>query len=175
MCIALVVGHSSKNKGAKNKAFNVFEYDINKKLAIDIKDILGSKVEIVYRLNGYIQLPNDINKFNPNLILSLHCNAYNTKISGSEVLYYYKSECSKQIAQVFQSKIVNVLGLSDRGIKGKSSEDRGGYLLRYTNAPCLILEPCFLDNDSDFAVFMCKYDEYVKSISSIIEVYNNLI
>jgi len=169
----LVVGHSEVSQGAKNKSFCVSEYSINKKLAIDIKKVLGSKVEIVYRLNGYIQLPNGINKLNPNLILSLHCNAYNTKVSGSEVLYYYKSERSKKIAQIFQSKIVNVLELSDRGIKGKSSEDRGGYLLRYTDAPCLIMEPYFIDNDSDFTRFLCKYKSYVECICNTIEEINN--
>ncbi|UCG13233.1 MAG: N-acetylmuramoyl-L-alanine amidase [Deltaproteobacteria bacterium] len=28
---------------------------------------------------------------------------------------------------------------------------RGGYLLRYTNAPCVIAEPFFIDNDEDLA------------------------
>ena len=37
------------------------------------------------------------------------------------------------------------------GVKPKKSEDRGGYLLRYTHAPCVIAEPFFIDNDEDLA------------------------
>jgi len=32
---------------------------------------------------------------------------------------------------------------------GKQYEERGGYLLRYTGAPCVIAEPFFIDNDQD--------------------------
>ena len=174
MNVALVVGHSKEKKGAKNKSFNVYEYDLNNKLANDIKDLLD--IKIVYRDNGYNNLPFTINRQDPKFVLSLHANAYNTKTSGSEILYYHKSPRGKRISQIFQDTVVDVLGLKDRGVKGRTSKDRGGYLLKYTYAPCLIMEPFFIDNDDDLLVFMCKYKEYVKVISKTIEeVYNNLI
>ena len=36
-------------------------------------------------------------------------------------------------------------------MKPKTSKDRGGYLLKYTNAPCVIAESFFIDNDDDLA------------------------
>ena len=78
-------------------------------------------------------------------------NAFNGRASGTEVLYYHRSEVGKTIAEILQGGLVDFLGLPDRGIKPKTSEDRGGYLLRYTNAPCVIAEPFFIDNDQDLA------------------------
>jgi len=175
MTIALVVGHTEDKKGAKNKSFGVYEYNINNKLAKDIKKILSDKVDIVYRLNGYKNLPSDISKIDPKFILSLHSNAFNTKASGSETLYYHKSKTGKMIAQVFQNLIVKSLGLKDRGIKSKTAEDRGGYLLKYTQAPCIIMEPYFIDNDDDFTTYLCKYKNYVENISNTIEEVSNQI
>ena len=55
------------------------------------------------------------------------------------------------IAEILKNALVENLKLPDRVIKPKTSEDRGGYLLRYTKAPCVIAEPFFIDNDDDLA------------------------
>jgi N-acetylmuramoyl-L-alanine amidase len=65
------------------------------------------------------------------------------------VLYYHRSEKGKKMAEILLSHLVDHLKLAKRGIKQKTSEDRGGYLLRYTKAPCVIAEPFFIDNDDD--------------------------
>ncbi len=67
------------------------------------------------------------------------------------MLYYHSSDAGRTIAEILQRCLVDFLSLPDRGIKPKTSEDRGGYLLRYTNAPCVIAEPFFIDNDHDLA------------------------
>jgi N-acetylmuramoyl-L-alanine amidase len=91
--------------------------------------------------------------------------------SGTEVLYYHTSQKGKQMAEILQNHLVTYLGLKDRGIKPKSAEDRGGYLLRYTNAPCVIAEPFFIDNDQDLSVAMLNKsglaDAYIKAIDEI--------
>ncbi|MDL1985814.1 MAG: N-acetylmuramoyl-L-alanine amidase [Deltaproteobacteria bacterium] len=116
----------------------------------------GSTVDLtpfsqrIYR-RTYKDLPDDINALNPNFIISLHCNAFNTQVAGTEVLYYHKSENGKKMAEILLKYLLEHLKLPDRGIKSRMSEDRGGYLLRYTQAPCLIAEPFFIDNNSDLA------------------------
>ena len=72
-------------------------------------------------------------------------------------MYYHKSKQGKAIAQIFQNNMLSALGLSNRGLKPISAEDRGGYLLRYTNAPCVLIEPFFIDNNSDFDIVMNSY------------------
>ena len=80
------------------------------------------------------------------------------------------------MAEILLNHLVEHLKLPDRGIKPKTSEDRGGYLLRYTNAPCVIAEPFFIDNDSDLARAQEDKDidelavAYAKAIEEISQV-----
>ena len=148
---ALVIGHKKSSPGAGNERAGIHEFDFNDDLAGRIeKKVRRTHVQRVYR-RTYEELPGDINGLNPNFVLSLHCNAYNGRASGTEVLYYHKSKVSEGIAKILQNHLVEFLGLQDRGIQPKTSEDRGGYLLRYTNAPCVIAEPFFIDNHQDLA------------------------
>ncbi len=166
--LALVIGHSEKSKGAYNKDNNISEFDFNQKLVHDISNILRINHTIVYR-NGYKNLPKDINKLNPSHVISFHCNAFNTKATGTEVLYYHTSFKGKKMAKILQSKMVEILGLPDRGIKSRTVEDRGGYLLKYTNAPCVILEPFFIDNNGDLKAARSKYNQLVQGFVDTLE------
>lgn len=148
MKVALVVGHKESSPGACNSTCNVCEFGFNDRLVQKIDCLLDERceTEIVYR-DTYKALPDKVNELNPDFVICFHANAFNTKVSGAETLYYYKSKKGKRIAEIFQERLVDVLGLHDRGIKPKSSEQRGGYMLKCTNAPCVILEPFFIDND----------------------------
>ena len=171
---ALVIGHKKTSPGAVNKSQNLSEFDYNEQLAMDIeyalKDQEDVHVQKVYR-RTYDSLPTDINELAPDFIVSLHCNAFNRKASGTEVLFYHKSKKGKELAKTLNKSLVKALGLPNRGVKAKGSEDRGGYLLKKTSAPCLIAEPFFIDNDEDLAVAETRYAElvraYAKSISKM--------
>jgi N-acetylmuramoyl-L-alanine amidase len=148
---ALVIGHKKNSPGAGNERTGIHEFDFNDELAIRIENkVKKTRIQRVYR-RTWGELPTDINGFDPNFVLSLHCNAYNGQASGTEVLYYHKSKIGEYIAKILQRHLVEFLGLSDRGIQPKTSEDRGGNLLRYTKAPCVVAEPFFIDNDEDLA------------------------
>jgi N-acetylmuramoyl-L-alanine amidase len=148
---ALVIGHKKNSPGAGNERTGIHEFDFNDELAIRIENkVKKTRIQRVYR-RTWGELPTDINGFDPNFVLSLHCNAYNGQASGTEVLYYHKSKIGEYIAKILQRHLVEFLGLSDRGIQPKTSEDRGGNLLRYTKAPCVVAEPFFIDNDQDLA------------------------
>jgi len=171
---ALVIGHKKRSPGAINLNSNLAEFDFNENLAIRIeKEVKKVEMQRIYR-RTYKELPDDINELNPDFILSLHCNAFNTKASGTEVLYYYKSEKGKKMAEILLKYLVEHLKLPNRGIKPKTAEDRGGYLLRYTKAPCIIAEPFFIDNDDDLARAQEDIDglaaAYAKAIEEIAEV-----
>jgi len=173
---ALVIGHKKSSPGAVNERAGLSEFDFNEDLAIRIeKKVKKTEVQRIYR-RTYKELPDDINSLDPDFIVSLHCNAFNGKASGTEVLYYHKSEEGKKIAEILLNHLVEHLKLPDRGIKPKTAEDRGGHLLRYTGAPCLIAEPFFIDNDSDLS--RAQEDEdidelavaYAKAIEEISQV-----
>lgn len=151
---AIVVGHKKTSPGAYNETYHISEFEYNNDIAIKIDKILSdSKIvntQIIYR-RTYKSLPDDINELNPDFIISLHCNAFNKKAIGCEVLYYHKSMIGKKIADILYRYLYSVLPYKkrNRGIKPITSEDRGGYLLKHTNAPCLIAEPFFIDNDEE--------------------------
>lgn len=170
---ALVIGHKKKTPGAVNVNKNITEFDFNEDLALRIEKKVGkSQVQRIYR-RTYKQLPDDINELNSDFIISLHCNAFDTNVSGTEVLYYHRSEKGKKMAEILLSHLVDHLKLTNRGIKPKTSEDRGGYLLRYSKPPCVIAEPFFIDNDNDLARAQEDIDglagTYAKAIDQISE------
>ncbi len=172
MKIALVVGHSKKAKGARNRASKMTEFDYNDELVKKIAVMLnkrGIDNVIVYR-DSYSALPGKINAKKPTFILSFHANSCkNDAVSGSEVLYYKDSKKGKLLAQVMLNAIVKTLELRNRGIKPRSESDRGGYLLKNTHAACVILEPFFINNNADCETATNKLDELAVSIALAIE------
>ena len=168
--IALVIGHTSASPGAVNRPAGLSEYAFNAPLATDIVSALENasvNTQLVYR-SSYRGLPAQINALKPNFIISLHCNAYNTKATGTETLYYHSSRRSQKLATILQTHLVDTLELADRGIKPKSSEDRGGYLLRYTHAPCVIAEPFFIDNSRDLQTAQSRRADLVEAYANTI-------
>lgn len=166
---ALVIGHKKLSPGAMNKAQGLTEFDFNDDLAKRIEGYVNEAViQRVYR-RTWGELPADINTVDPGFIVSLHCNAFNTEASGTEVLYYHRSQNGKKIAEILHHRLVEYLKLKDRGIKPKTAEDRGGYLLCYTKAPCIIAEPFFIDNDSDLARAQTDVDGLAKAYAKAID------
>ncbi len=165
---ALVIGHKNSSQGAVNKSSGTTEFTFNESLSKKIEDaVTGVTVQRIFR-RTYQTLPGDINDFNPDFIISLHCNAFNESVSGTEVLYYHRSTKGEQFAAVLQKKLLKALKLNDRGIKPKTAEDRGGFLLRYTQAPCILAEHFFIDNDSDLKIAKKNQKQLVQAYADAI-------
>ncbi len=168
---ALVVGHKLDSPGACNETQGLCEFELNNELVDLIISRLASSIdpdggiELVKVLRDtYRGLPNDINMLNPDFVVSFHCNAFNKRASGTETLYYHKSVKGRKIAKCFQENMLHILELKDRGIKGIDVEDRGGHLLKYTNAPCVLIEPFFIDNNSDFNKYTANKLMFIQAI-----------
>lgn len=157
--IALIVGHSQAKQGASNDD-GMTEYLFNDELAQMIAPILlerGYEPLIVYRQASLRELVVAVNNTGADMALSLHCNAFNKKASGSEVLHYAGSANGERLARCINMNVLDALELPDRGLRpvdvahqGRAG-DRGGYLCFKTMMPTVILEPFFIDNDSDLA------------------------
>ena len=172
MEIVLIVGHKEFSQGASNKTYNIAEFGFNTSLVDDIIDqYIGDNVLIKVLRTSYRSVPYSVNEKNPDFAISFHCNAYNTKVSGTEMLYYHRSTKGKLMAEILQKNICDALHLRSRGIKPKTVEDRGGYILKYIYCPIVIAEPFFIDNDSDYDIALEHRDAlikaYVKSIDDI--------
>jgi len=172
---ALVIGHKKDSPGAMNKKHNIGEFEFNERLAPMIESrVKNTRVQRVYR-RAYAQLPADINALNPAFVVSLHCNANDGTASGSEVLYYHKSLKGMEIAAIMLGYLVSHLKFPNRGIKPKTSEEKGGYLLRYTSAPCIIAEPFFIDNDSDLVHVMADMEGLASAYALAIDEISKVL
>lgn len=166
--VALIIGHSQDDQGARNKTSNISEFMFNSYLAEIIQHELKSKgyiVHTIHRDSGYGDLPRKVNETKVDIAISLHCNAFNNIAHGSEVLYYNGSENGRHLAGFIQEYVVFTLGTENRGLKpceydyvGKTG-DKGGYLLKYTSMPCVIVEPFFIDCDESLHLAQCKFRE----------------
>ena len=160
---SLVIGHKEEKPGACNDKHGICEFEFNKYLVLAVSKELDYIPHRVHFRRSYSELPSQINALDPGFIISFHCNAYNGSASGTEVLYYETSRKGKVIADILNRELVKALELRDRGIKPKSEEDRGGYLLKNTIAPCVICEPFFIDNDSDLERAQERRDDLVNA------------
>jgi N-acetylmuramoyl-L-alanine amidase len=179
MKVGIIVGHKANAPGACNKKYGVCEYQFNDQVACDIYDYL--KVDapglhpVIIRRRTYKTLPDDVNNLNPAFAISLHCNALNEKINGTETLYYHKSGNGKKLATYVQNEILKAFGFRDLGIKPTTVEDRGGHLLKYTNMPVVIAEPFFIDVDEAFEKVSKLQPVLVQAYATAIIRFANLL
>jgi N-acetylmuramoyl-L-alanine amidase len=170
--VVLIIGHSKESGGAFNQTRQIDEYDFNSYLVGKVKSELLSRTFerkiIIQERQKLTDLPGQINAVNPLFAISFHANAFNTKATGTEMLYHRASLLSKAFAEITQQEVVKALNLKDRGIKPKGREDRGGYLLKGVECPIIIAEPFFIDNDNDFDIVERNYTELVKAFANAI-------
>lgn len=171
--IGLVVGHDPHSQGASNEL--ITEFDFNNSLAPLIAKhliLIGDFTPfVIYRSDGLTKLPNQINELNMDLVISLHCNAFNKRVSGSEVLHAKTSKNGTILAQTIQSNIVRVLKNNDRGVKPISGTERGGIILNRTKPVTVLLEPFFIDNMNEYKNAKSRKDELAKAIANGVKEY----
>ncbi|KKK66742.1 hypothetical protein LCGC14_2961020, partial [marine sediment metagenome] len=57
----------------------------------------------------------------------------------------------------------------------RTAEDRGGYLLRYTKAPCILAEPFFIDNNDDLARAQVDLDGLASVYANAIDEMSQIV
>lgn len=172
--VTISIGHSIKDQGAESSDGNVTEYQYNKQLADCIKKHLNDKdveVHIVNRFSdaggtGMTAAVKAVNKYKADCIVELHANAYNGSTSGCETLFWHTYSDAKKLAQCVQKEMIACLGNNDRGVKSRSTGDRGAALLRDAYYPCIITEPFFIDNNKDLSNAIDKMDRLGKAIAT---------
>lgn len=186
MRCALIVGHTQDAPGAANVARQLTEWEFNVSLAPLIRRAACTDVFVVHRgrPNAYGRLPREVNATGADFAVELHANAFEERpgqeeVSGTEVLYWHRSQRGKRFASILLAELVGVLGLESRGTKkakgrfvgGKWKGDRGSYLLGLTLMPCTIAEPFFIDNDEDLTVALARRDELAAAYARAIDAY----
>lgn len=89
------------------------------------------------------------NAHSADLNVSIHLNAGGGH--GTEVLVYSSTSSSNSYASAICAAIAN-LGFANRGVKVRNNL----YVLRKTKAPALLVECCFVDSDTDKALYSAE-------------------
>lgn len=174
--ICLIIGHGGNDCGAINNNTKDTELAYNTDLVHKLKNILdnrGYNVDVYNRGFNKVENVYYLNKVGYDIMISFHCNAYNGKATGTEVIYWHSSKNGKLLAQYLLDDIINVLGLLNRGLKPINIGDRGAYLLGRTKPVTVLIEPFFIDNDSDLQIGKEKKNEYIEAVAKAIDKYFN--
>lgn len=148
MKLVINIGHGGKDPGAVNNELGITENQFNRQLGVAIKQLWPYYVRLIEQDDsGLNQLVRDINTMEPDLVVSLHCNAAEAKTAtGTETLYWHTSTEGKRLAEYVQARMVKALGLADRGVKPRDNLA----ILRGTKCPAIIVEPFFISNGADY-------------------------
>ncbi len=151
--LVIDIGHRAKAPGACSAKFKICEFPLNTEIANMMKTMVkNAEVVITSRdpnSDSQTGLAAKINALNPDFVLSLHANAATPAAEGTEMLYFHSSAKSKQMAEIYQKHVLAALKFRDRKILPRKGTDRGGALLQYTKAPCVLTEPFFLSNERE--------------------------
>lgn len=173
--LCLVIGHEENKPGAALHGGGS-EYTYNSKVALLAKEyaqeVLSDRLQVytVFRdgvgIKGAYEVVKNIS---PDACIELHFNAFNKKVSGSEVLYHdnkdVKPELEYNFAKHILETIYKVFNRSTRramrGEKDISPGQAGFYNLTRTHRfPCILVEPFFGDNPDESALAREKQKEY---------------
>lgn len=97
------------------------------------------------------------NSYNADLNVSIHFNAGaydfagDGRTTGTEVLVYSKSSPAYLYAEAI-SKAISNLGFQNRGVQIRPNL----YVLKYTKAPTVLVECCFVDDADDAALYQAE-------------------
>jgi peptidoglycan hydrolase-like protein with peptidoglycan-binding domain len=158
--IAVFAGHGGRDNGAQS----------NERLEKDYTLAVMTNVTQILRNRGYEVINNrteDVdrsiredailaNESGVDGVVEIHLNS-NEGIpqNGTETYYsIFDDGLGKKLAQNIQNAIV-ALGFADRGIKtraGVSGRDFFG-IIRLTNAPAVLVETAFINNENDMAMY----------------------
>lgn len=186
--IVIDPGHGGLDNGAH--VGNVNEDELNLKISYALKEELESRGATVYltrtddqdmtKRNHHYSKQDDmylralqIDKYNPDLFMSIHLNSSTNSAWGSQVFYYKNSEAGKELAGYIHSSMKEVTGTR------KDISSCNFYVLRATKSLGVLIECGFISNANErgqlkssqyhkkLAVAICDgIEEYTKTLPS---------
>lgn len=171
MKIFINAGHGGSDCGAVSKS-GTKEADIALKISnilIDRLKLNGYPVTFYQQKKTYFEVSKEENKSKATLFISIHCNSSaNPSAHGVEVLYNTCSGRGKQFAEIMQSELVKITGLTNRGIKPRSDL----HVLNRTIAPAILVETAFISNPVEEKLLKENPKMFADAIWEAIKIYN---
>ena len=172
MTFCIVVGHTEQAQGAKYPQGVITEYVYNKGLAEEISCSLGVKDHegFIIKKDGMTdkKIAELVNDYNPSACIELHCNAFNQKVTGTEVLYTGKHELNIILSSSIQVNLIENFNRSkkDRGTKKLKPKHNGYDNLDKIEVPACLVETFFIDNKNDLTFGLMNIQKIAEAISN---------
>lgn len=169
MKVYLNAGHDRElDPGAINKHLGLTECEAAYELSQLIQHYLEDNgIAVIFGQNDDLfAICDEANRKECDIFVSIHFNAFNGRASGTETLIS-GSTGSLMLGHCIQSNIKAVLNLPNRGLK----ERPGLFVLRSTMMPAVLVETCFIDNDSDWRRYDAHKDDVARAIATGIMQY----
>ena len=167
MKVLINPGHGGKDCGAVGFGLN----------ESDVAYCIGARVESylrkfglttkLFQYDGLETICNESNKFNADIFVSIHCNAFNGTANGTETYNFYNSAEGNKLATAIHLQILKAFPeIADRGVK-----EAGYYVLAATNCPAVLVETAFIDNQQDNLLLKNHTEEFAVAIGKGILLY----
>lgn len=166
--IGVVVGHERIAPGAQfcEPYRGVYEYDYNSEVAHLMFEHAHSKnvdLEIFFRDGvGISGAYKAARAANCDVVIELHCNAYDGHVYGTETLCSSNDD-DKRLATAIQNALVSLFGRSGRGDRGVKITDSGRgaeSCVSFPGKANVLVEPGFCDNPQDAKALMSAKRAY---------------
>ncbi len=169
MKVYLNAGHDRElDSGAINPNLSLTECELAYELTMQVKTYLERNgIAVVFGQNDDLYaICDEANEADVDVFVSIHFNAFNGRASGTETLIS-GSTGSLMLGHCIQSNIRAVLSLPNRGLKERPEF----FVLRRTMMPAVLVEVCFIDNDSDWRRYDAHADDVARAIATGIMQY----
>jgi N-acetylmuramoyl-L-alanine amidase len=113
------------------------------------------------------------NRFAADLLLSIHLNSHTSQIAAGAATYFFQygtiaSEPGEHLAGLIQKALIQA-GRQDCSSHGKSYP-----VLRETQMPAVVVEPCFITNPQEVKVLAESLDALAQAMVNAVEEYFSL-
>lgn len=156
-------GHGGDESGAVYK--NIIEKHLNLRVSLKMRDIINEscpEIKVILtretdKAIGVSERGRMAKGWGANFLLSVHFNAFNKLAKGSEIIYSFGNNDSKEVAEVMLDEVCNAINTHKKRVFTKESQKHPGHnwygvLRGFSPLPALILEGLFIDNEEDIAI-----------------------
>jgi N-acetylmuramoyl-L-alanine amidase len=179
--VAICVGHSRTGDNGAASVDGLSEWRFNDPLA----DMIVAELVVLgvpsFKLNSYEGksyggamrwVAANLEQKHASLAIELHFNAANGGARGHEWLYWKSSKRSSRLATCLLARYQAAFPeIPMRGIKPKTTGDRGAEFLKLTHCPSVICEPFFGDNKEDWQTAISRKPDIARAIAAGIHDY----
>ncbi|WP_373092922.1 N-acetylmuramoyl-L-alanine amidase, partial [Zhongshania sp.] len=156
----LIVGHTATAMGAQTLDGKMSEYNYN--------FLAAQRVGLPYArrdFGGRKGAAKKMGQMGVDVSVELHCNAYNGKAHGAEILVLAGDYKSRAYAEDMLESYCTRFKKRSRGVKEIGRGGRGYYNLKYVKDAgvqvVLLIEPFFIDNEDDYISYL-DYADWLK-------------